>query len=420
MSIAVQADPAVRREITTASGHPRCRRRKVPARRQRTIPRQRRHLRHLCARRRGLPVPCASRRIAEDFRLMAALGFNTVRVYTPPRRELLDEAARHGLRVMVGLPWSQHVAFLDNRRLRHEIDRDVIGWVRQARRSSGRAHVRARQRDSARHRSLARARARRALPADPVRPRQGRRAGRALHLRQLSADRISRSVVLRRLRVQRLSPSRTRADARTSPACSTSPGTSRCCWRKPARTAFAKAKTDRRPSRRCTSARRSAKAHAARWRSPGPTNGGAAGSTCDDWAFGLVDRDRIPKPAAAAVAEAFADAPFPSVQRQAWPRVSVVVCAYNAADTLEDCLDVARAVDLSGFRNHPGQRRLPRSDQRDRPRASAGARHRHSQRRPERGPQRRARGRRPARSSRTRTPTRASIATGSRFSCSRS
>ena len=46
---------------------------------------------------------------------MAGFGINTVRVYTPPRRELLDEAARHGLRVMVGLPWSQHVAFLDDR-----------------------------------------------------------------------------------------------------------------------------------------------------------------------------------------------------------------------------------------------------------------------------------------------------------------
>ena len=47
---------------------------------------------------------------------MAGLGINTVRTYTPPRRDLLDEAARQGLRVMVGLPWSQHVAFLDDRR----------------------------------------------------------------------------------------------------------------------------------------------------------------------------------------------------------------------------------------------------------------------------------------------------------------
>ena len=67
--------------------------------------------------------------VSEDFRLMAGLGINTVRVYTTPRRDLLDEAARHGLRVMVGLPWSQHVAFLDDRRLRHEIERNVVRAV---------------------------------------------------------------------------------------------------------------------------------------------------------------------------------------------------------------------------------------------------------------------------------------------------
>jgi beta-galactosidase/beta-glucuronidase len=69
--------------------------------------------------------------IAEDFRLMAGLGVNTVRVYTPPRRDLLDEAARHGLRVMVGLPWSQHVAFLDDRSLRQGIRRELLGRVRE-------------------------------------------------------------------------------------------------------------------------------------------------------------------------------------------------------------------------------------------------------------------------------------------------
>jgi O-antigen biosynthesis protein len=68
--------------------------------------------------------------IAEDFAAMAALGFNVVRVYTPPRRDLLDEAARHGLRVMVGLPWSQHVAFLDDRRLRRQIQDEVLRHVR--------------------------------------------------------------------------------------------------------------------------------------------------------------------------------------------------------------------------------------------------------------------------------------------------
>ena len=73
----------------------------------------------------------AMRQVAEDFRLMAGLGLNTVRVYTPPQRDLLDEAARHGLRVMVGLPWSQHVAFLDDRSLRQGIRRELLGRVRE-------------------------------------------------------------------------------------------------------------------------------------------------------------------------------------------------------------------------------------------------------------------------------------------------
>ena len=78
----------------------------------------------------GYQFPPA-RQIAEDFRLMAGLGLNTVRLYTPPRRELVDEAARNGLRVMIGLPWSQHIAFLDSRGLRRTIRREILGRVRE-------------------------------------------------------------------------------------------------------------------------------------------------------------------------------------------------------------------------------------------------------------------------------------------------
>jgi GT2 family glycosyltransferase/DNA-binding beta-propeller fold protein YncE len=61
------------------------------------------------------------------------------------------------------------------------------------------------------------------------------------------------------------------------------------------------------------------------------------GFDVEDWAFGLVDRHRVAKPAAAAVADVFARAPF-SIAREAWPRVSVVVCAYNAEDTIDENL----------------------------------------------------------------------------------
>src|SRR4029077_8497624 len=49
-------------------------------------------------------------RVERDFELMAAHGANAVRTYTVPPRWLLDAAARHGLMVMVGIPWEQHVA----------------------------------------------------------------------------------------------------------------------------------------------------------------------------------------------------------------------------------------------------------------------------------------------------------------------
>ena len=54
------------------------------------------------------------------------------------------------------------------------------------------------------------------------------------------------------------------------------------------------------------------------------------GHDVTDWKFGLVDAARQPKPALAAVRQAFADAPFGAAVRATWPRVSVVVCAYNA------------------------------------------------------------------------------------------
>src|SRR5437879_5500275 len=62
-----------------------------------------------------------------------------------------------------------------------------------------------------------------------------------------------------------------------------------------------------------------------------------AGAEVDDWAFGLTDRARCPKPALASVRKAFAQVPFPSGLR--WPRISVVVCTYNGHRTIRDCFE---------------------------------------------------------------------------------
>jgi len=61
------------------------------------------------------------------------------------------------------------------------------------------------------------------------------------------------------------------------------------------------------------------------------------GHDVEDWAFGLTRADRSPKPALGVVREALAEVPFS--RNLPWPRISVVVCSYNGARTIRDCLD---------------------------------------------------------------------------------
>lgn len=69
--------------------------------------------------------------VRRDFAEMARWGFNAVRTYTAPPRWLLDIAQEKGLHVMVGLSWTQHVAFLGDRK----ITRDIRRMVSEAARS---------------------------------------------------------------------------------------------------------------------------------------------------------------------------------------------------------------------------------------------------------------------------------------------
>ena len=276
-------------------------------------------------------------RVAEDFRLMAQLGINTVRTYTAPRRDLLDEAARHGLRVMVGLPWSEHVAFLDDRDLKRRIRRELIERVREL----------------GDHPAILALALGNEIPAGVVRWHGRVRVER--FLRDLFEDAKAAApaslltyvnfpptefldlsffdicafnVYLHREPELRAYLARLQHVAGYKPLLLAEAGADsiregedgqaaitamhiRAAFEEGACGAIAFAWTDE------------------WWR---------GGHPVEDWNFGLVDRQRRPKPAAAAVARAFDDAPFPLEQQRTWPRVSVVVCAYNAADTLEDNL----------------------------------------------------------------------------------
>src|SRR5439155_12507809 len=75
----------------------------------------------------GYPDPATAE---SDLSQIAANGLNALRTYTVPPRWLLDLAYRHQLRIMVGLPWEQHVAFLEDQACARRIEERVRAGVR--------------------------------------------------------------------------------------------------------------------------------------------------------------------------------------------------------------------------------------------------------------------------------------------------
>ena len=286
--------------------------------------------------REGAQFP-ATQRIEQDFALMAAAGINTVRTYTPPPPELLDAALRHGLRVMVGLAWPQHIPFLDDRRLTRSIKRDAAAIVRRV----------------AAHPAALLFALGNEIPAGIVRWHGHRRIERFLHelyqdvkaaapdslltyvnfpptehLELDAFDVFAYNVYLHRetelrgylARLQHLAGTRPLllAEAGADSGREGLEGQARITATH-IRTAFAEGACG---------------AVAYSW----TDEWWRGGRSVDDWAFGLVDEARQAKPALAAVRQVFANAPFPASDRAKWPKVSVVVCAYDAADTIADCL----------------------------------------------------------------------------------
>ena len=204
--------------------------------------------------------------------------------------------SEHGLHVMVGLPWEQHVTFLDDRR-------------RTARRSSER--VREVVRSCAGHPAVLCYAIGNEIPASIVRWHGRRRIerflerlyhaakergpGRARHLRQLPEHRVPPAAVRRPRLLQRLprvGPAvrglpRPAAEHRRRPAAGPDRGRPRlAAQRRGGAGAGARLAGPHRVRRAAAPACSC---------SPGPTSGTAAASTIDDWAFGLVDRDREPE-----------------------------------------------------------------------------------------------------------------------------
>ena len=286
--------------------------------------------------------------VRADFAAMAAAGFNTVRVYTPPPLWLLDDAHHAGLRVLVGLPWTQHVAFLDDADLTAGIFRDIETQVRKL---AGHPAILMFALGNEIPPSVVRWHGRVRIEAflSELCERARTAAPDALftyvnypptsYLDLSSFDVCSFNVYLHREEDLRRYLAQLQSIAGHKPMLLAEAGADsiregedgqgaitamhvRAAYEEGACGAIAFAWTDE------------------WWR---------GGFDVTDWTFGLVDRDRRPKPALAAVSRAFAGAPFSADSQQAWPTVSVVVCAYNAADTIDECLASLDDLDYPRF-----------------------------------------------------------------------
>ncbi len=71
------------------------------------------------------------------------------------------------------------------------------------------------------------------------------------------------------------------------------------------------------------------------------------GFEIEDWDFGLTSRSRQAKPSLGAVQQAFHE--FPLLPNAEWPRISVVVCSYNGSRTLRDCLEALQRLDYPNY-----------------------------------------------------------------------
>jgi GT2 family glycosyltransferase len=270
-----------------------------------------------------------------DFAAIAQAGINAVRVYTVPPGWLLDCAARHGLYVMVGIPWEHHVTFLD--------ERDRAAAIEQKVRDAVRAN-----------------------------------AGHPAVLCHAIGNEIPASIVRwhGRANIERFLERLYRAAKEEDPESLVTyvnfPSTEYLtlsfldliCFnvyledrdRLSAYMARLQNLADDLPlvmAEIGLDSRRNGEEEQARtldWQVRTSFSKGAAGafvfSWTDewhrggheilDWDFGLTTRDRRPKPALAAVAAAFRTAPLEPPLRA--PRISVIVCSYNGAATLGDCL----------------------------------------------------------------------------------
>ena len=285
-------------------------------------------------------------RVACDLKIIAANGFNAIRTYTAPPGWLLDLAHRYRLWVMVGLPWEQHITFLDDPARARSIEERLRAGVEAC----------------AGHPAILWYAIGNEIPSSIVRWHGPRRIERYLerlyyvvkavdsealvtyvnfpsteYLDLLFLDLICFNVYLESRERLEAYLARLHNLAGDRPLVMAELG---------------------------FDSRRNGPDDQARvldWQVRTTFGMGGAGlfvfswtdewhrggHEIDDWDFGLTRRDRHPKPALAAVRRAIGEAPFP--RDLPWPRISVVVCSFNGARTIRDCFEGLRRLEYPSF-----------------------------------------------------------------------
>ncbi len=294
-----------------------------------------------------LPTP---ERAAQDFELMRELGVNIIRIYHVPPRWFLDICRDHGVRVIISIPWAEHVEFLNDSGIRKQI----VKTIREA---------------------VAKNKGHEAIFAYLV----GNEIPTTM-VRWLGAKRVTYFV-------EHLINVAREVDPAPMYSYASYPPTE---YLLPQNVDFYTFNVylERRPDFERYLARlqnlaedkplimgefgmdtmrkgEDAQAEVLDWHFDCVVQGGAAGTIffswtdewftggheIDDWEFGLVTRDRVPKKSFHVLKQKLGGS-GPTTERvrlQSYPLVSIIVCSYNGGKTLQDCLE---SLDLLNYPNY--------------------------------------------------------------------
>jgi O-antigen biosynthesis protein len=284
--------------------------------------------------------------VRNDLTLMSTHGINAIRTYTIPPGYLLDLAHDLGMLVMVGLPWEQHITFLDSKDTSEQIKEKVRAGVRQCND----------------HPAILCYAIGNEIPAPIVRWYGKTRIERFLKKLYLAVKDESPDTLVTYVNyptteylnldfldfqcfnVYLETPEKLSSYiARLHNLCGDTP------------LVLAEVGLDSQRNGKET------QAATLTWQTETIFRKGCAGMfvfawtdewwrgghEIEDWDFGLVDRNRNPKPALFSISDAMNSVPY--YGDRPLPFISVIVCSYNGARTISDCLEALMRLDYFNF-----------------------------------------------------------------------